>query len=189
MRSQPNRDYVSDDVVQTPPELARRLVKHFRPSGQVLEPCKGAGNFLRALRAYAGARTAVAPTTKRDAPRARVVWCEIKEGRDFYDWTENVDWVMTNPPWSQLRRFLQQAMMVAEHVVFLMTVNHVWTKARLRDIHAAGFALKEIVLLEMPGSFPQSGFQLGAVHLARGWKGAVTVTDWTGMVSIKRPGR
>jgi hypothetical protein len=28
----------------------------------------------------------------------------------------------------------------------------------------------------MPKSFPQSGFQLGAVYVARGWTGNITLT-------------
>lgn len=157
MRSQPNRDYVSNDDVQTPDDLASRLVGHFRPSGRILEPCKGDGSFLRHLR---GAD-----------------WCEIKEGRDFFAWTESVDWIITNPPWSQIRRFLQHAMRIADHVVFLMTINHVWTKARLRDIRESRFALREICLVEMPDTFPQSGFQLGAVHVQRGWAGDIRFSD------------
>jgi hypothetical protein len=157
---QPNRDYVSNDDVQTPLALARALVRHFRPRGRVLEPCKGAGNILRCL------------------PR-RADWCEIKAGRDFYAWKTKVDWILTNPPWSQVRPFLQHAMRHADHVVFLLTINHVWTRARLRDIQAAGFGIRQIVLVDMPATFPQSGFQLGAVHIARGWKGAIALVDLT----------
>ncbi|MSU72083.1 MAG: hypothetical protein EXS43_07035 [Opitutus sp.] len=166
MRSQPNRNYVSNDEVQTPPELARRLVKHFRPWGRILEPCRGDGNFLAAL------------------PR-RTVWCEIKAGRDFFAWDRKVDWIITNPPWSEIRLFLQHAMRYSDHVVFLLTINHVWTRARVRDIRNAGFGIREIVLVDMPASFPQSGFQLGAVYVARGWKGKITLTDFTGAVPQK----
>ena len=38
-----------NDCVQTPIELARDIVNHFKPNGKMLEPCKGAGNFLSAL--------------------------------------------------------------------------------------------------------------------------------------------
>lgn len=165
MRFQPNRDYVSDDVVQTPVEMAGRLVRHFRPRGRILEPCCGEGHFLVHL------------------PGAE--WCEIRKGRDFFEWEERVDWIITNPPWSQIRAFLGHAMEVADDVVFLMTVNHVWTKARVRDMRERGFGLKEIALVEMPEEFPQSGFQLGAVHVARGWRGPVTLTD----LSVEVPGR
>lgn len=157
MKHQPNRDYVSDDVVQTPPELARRIVRHFRPTGAILEPCRGEGNFLRWLPGAA--------------------WCEIKEGRNFFHWNQPVDWIVTNPPWSQIRPFLQHSMRLAKDIVFLMTVNHVWTKARIRDMKEAGFGIREICLVEMPEEFPQSGFQLGAIHIQRAWRGGIRLSD------------
>ncbi len=160
VRYQPNRDYVSNDDIQTPPALARQLLDHFKPRGGVLEPCRGDGNIFRLLPAGS-------------------FWCEIKEDRDFFARDRPVDWIITNPPWSQVRRFLQHAMSISENVVFLLTINHVWTKARLLDIWAEGFGLREIVLVDMPASFPQSGFQLGAVLLERSWKGAVSLTDLT----------
>jgi len=168
MKSQPNRNYVSNDDVQTPVHLAERIVRHFKPNGRILEPCCGEGRFLKFM------------------PGAS--WCEIKRGRDFLKWREPVDWIVTNPPWSQIRTFLGHAMTVADNVVFLMTVNHVWTKARIRDVREAGFQLKEICLVEMPPEFPQSGFQLGAVHLARGWKGLVRLSDISLDRRVTRPG-
>ncbi len=157
MRCQPNRNYTSDDVVQTPPEMAQRLVKHFQPAGRILEPCCGQGHFLKAL------------------PGAD--WCELSKDKDFFDWDKQVDWIVTNPPWSKIRPFLAHSMEVSDHIVFLMTVNHAWTKARLRDVKESGFGIKEIALLEMPLTFPQSGFQLGAVYYARGWNGNIKFTD------------
>jgi hypothetical protein len=163
MKSQPNRNYVSNDDVQTPPALAAIVAAHFRPQGRILEPCAGAGNFLRALNDL--------------GPTVSACWCEIRHGRDFFAWREPVDWIVTNPPWSQFRAFLQHAMTVADQVVFLVTVNHLWTRARLRDIAAAGFGLREILLLDTPAAFPPLGFQLGAVHLARGPSSVVKLTD------------
>jgi hypothetical protein len=58
-----------------------------------------------------------------------------------------------------------------------MTINHVWTKARIRDVYGSGFGIREICLVEMPDTFPQSGFQLGAVYIARGWRGAIGFSD------------
>ena len=160
MKSQPNRDYHSDDVIQTPPPLARRLVDHFKPQGRILEPCRGDGNIFQCLPAGSD-------------------WCEVKEGRDFYEWTEAVDWIITNPPWSQIRNFLRHSMSVANHVVFLMTVNHIWTRARVRDVKDYGFGIREICLVDMPETFPQSGFQLGAIYVARDWTGDIRLSDIT----------
>lgn len=161
MRSQPNRDYVSNDDIQTPPALARALVAVLQPSGRILEPCVGDGAFLRAL----------PPGTE---------WCEIKRGRDFYDWREPVDWIVTNPQWSQVRRFLQHSFLVADHVAVLMTVNHAWTKARLRDAKTAGFGLRRIILVNMPASFPQSGFQLGMVVYQRSYQDPIALDEIAG---------
>ncbi len=159
MRFQPNRDYASNDDIQTPLNLAGRIVRYFQPAGRVLEPCAGDGNFLAHL------------------PGAD--WCELKKGRDFLMYEGRIDWIITNPPWSQIRPFLTKAFQSADNVVFLMTINHAWTKARLRIAKENQFGLKTIVLTETPKSFPQSGFQLGAVHYKRHWQGAIALVDLT----------
>lgn len=144
MRSQPNRNYVSNDDIQTPPELAQRLVTHFQPTGRILEPCAGDGHFLRALRAHARTQSrrslgegGLALNSFRPS---RVFWCEVKRNRDFFTWQQPVDWIITNPPWSQFRRFLQHALAHAEHIVFLVTINHLWTRARQHDIKSPALA-------------------------------------------------
>jgi len=172
MRSQPNRDYVSNDDIQTPLALARRLVAHFEPQGKILEPCRGHGNFLKALREHQRLSAKISGLKKSE-----ISWCEVKLARDFFDWDQPVDWIITNPPWSQIRDFLCHAMEMADNVVFLFTINHLWTKARLRDIRNADHGIREIVLVDMPKTFPQSGFQLGAVHLQYGWKGKITLCE------------
>ena len=150
MKNQPNRNCKSDDVVMTPEPLCKEIVEHFKPTEKILEPCKGTGNFLKYMKAD---------------------WCEINEGKDFFDYDKKVDWIITNPPWSQIRPFLKHSMKVADNIVFLVTVNHLWTKARIRDLKESGFWVKEILLLDIPKEFPQSGFQLGAILITRGDKG------------------
>lgn len=156
MKFQPSRNYVSNDDIQTPVELAGRIVSYFQPIGRILEPCAGDGHFLQHL------------------PDAE--WCEIKRGRDFFSYDQRVDWVLTNPPWSQIRPFLEHAFRIADHVVFLMTINHAWTKARLRIARNNSFALRTLLMVDTPACFPQSGFQLGAVHYQRGWSGPVILS-------------
>lgn len=159
MKSQPNRNYISNDDIMTPQSLAEQIVKHFAPEGEILEPCKGEGSFLAFL----------PPDTK---------WCEIKEGKDFFSYNEYADWIITNPPWSQMKNFLLHSMDISWNVVFLMTLNHLWTKARLRDMLLQEHSIKEIILVDTPESFPQSGFQLGIVHLQKYYCGSITFTDW-----------
>lgn len=156
MKNQPNRNYKSDDVVMTPIDLAERLVRHFEPKGKGLEPCCGSGNILRFL--------------------DNADWCEITKGKDFFDYNGKVDYIFTNPPFSKIRAFLQKSMEVADNIYFLFTINHLWTKARLRDIAEQGFGIAEICIFDTPKEFPQSGFQFGMVHLARGYIGDIKFT-------------
>jgi hypothetical protein len=53
-------------------------------------------------------------------------------------------------------------------------------------VRECGFGFKEICLVDMPASFPQSGFQLGAVHWQRGWDGPLSVTDFTSKTVVPR---
>ena len=70
---------------QTPPELGRDLMAylapHIEPGDVLYEPFAGEGAFLNAFPA--------------GNPKH---WTEISKGRDYKDFTETYDWVITNPP-------------------------------------------------------------------------------------------
>jgi len=167
MKNQSNRNYKSNDEVQTPVDLAVEIMNHFKPTGKILEPCKGDGNFIQAYESYN------LITQLENNEGIKWGYCEINEDKDFFDFNGKVDWIITNPPWSKIRKFLQHSMNLADNIVFLITINHLWTKARLRDIKEAGFGIKEIMMVDTPKEFPQMGFQLGAVHLQKGWNGDI----------------
>jgi hypothetical protein len=166
MKSQPNRNYKSDDEIMTPEYLAEALVNHFKPCGRILEPCKGTGNFLKFL--------------PKDT-----LWCEISEGKNFFDFNEEVDWIITNPPWSQVRKFLQHSLNISKNICFLLTINHLWTKARIRDIKEAGFGIKEIVIFDTPDNFPPLGFQVGMIHLQAKYSGDIIFSDLSGLIETQ----
>jgi transcriptional regulator with XRE-family HTH domain len=153
-RAVPTRNAPELDVVYTPRALARDVVEHFQPTGVILEPCKGDGSFLDEFPADADAK-----------------WCEIEEGRDFFVFSGQVDWIISNPPWSEFRAFNLHAMGVATNIVWVIPLVHLSGKARIRDVRGAGFGLREIMLVDTPKGWPQGGFQIAAVHLKRGFKG------------------
>jgi hypothetical protein len=158
MKYQPGRNYSSNDNIMTPESLAKNLIDHFNPCGVILDPCRGTGSFYNHL-------------------SGDVLWCEIEEGRDFFDFDEHVDWIITNPPWSKIRKFLIHSMELSDNVCFLSTINHLWTKARIRDIKDCGFGIKEIVIFDTPENFPQSGFQVGMFHLKKDYKGSIEFSE------------
>lgn len=163
MKNRPLAPKGGNDRVYTPPELARQIVEHFDVREQRLDPCRGTGAFFNAMLDH--------------FEFGFVEWCEIDEGVDFLttEITQHYDWVVTNPPWSQLRAFLKKSMEVADNVVFLCLVNAFFMKARQQDIVDAGFAMKEILFVPTPAKpWPQTGFSLGAVHIQKGYLGPVT---------------
>lgn len=165
MKSQPNRNYISNDKIMTPIDLAEKIVKYFKPKGKyILEPCKGTGNFIKAFKKY--------------APKSKILWCEINQNKDFMDFQGKVDWIITNPPWSKIRNFLIKSLETSNNVCFLMTINHLWTKARIRDINDNSFGIKEIIIFDTPNNFPPLGFQVGIVHLKKYHQGDIKFTQW-----------
>jgi hypothetical protein len=162
--SAPKLRGVVNDLVYTKPTLAQRLIHHFNPTGRILDPCRGGGAFYDHL-----------PET-RD-------WCEIRDGRDFLEWNEPLDWVITNPPWSKepYRAISAHAFEIADNVVLLTRLhNAIGTTARHHDWRSRGHALREIVFVswEDAGLSPE-GFVLGAFYWQRGWNGDAKLTYWT----------
>jgi hypothetical protein len=133
------------DAVYTPDWCVADMVRYFQPTGRILEPCKGGGAFLRHL----------PPET---------FWCEIREGRDFFAWSEHVDWIITNPPYSIGREFLRHALSVSDNVVFLLPARNIFSGyGTLRE--AAGWGgiaatLKEAVDIVYRGKIAVSTLRL-----------------------------
>ena len=89
-----------DDIILTPPDVARDVVKFFAPRGRVLDPCRGNGAFADEM--------------------PGCDWCEIRDGKDFFGWREPVDWIVSNPPYSIFSEFLRHSFVVAENIVYLI---------------------------------------------------------------------
>jgi len=150
-----------NDKIYTPDYLAKQIVyyfsKYFKVNDIFLEPAKGDGSFYKYF-----------PDTK--------YWCEIDEGRDFFVFNKQVDWIITNPPFSLVRKYLLHSFKInTKNIVFLITINHILgLKARLRDIDIYNYGIKEVLLLDKtPKEFPQSGFQWGVVWLQKGYNGYI----------------
>lgn len=160
----PPKNTPEKDIVMTPPWLAQEIVDHFSPKGFILDPCKGEGAFYNIL-----------PEDRRD-------WCELSEGKDFFDYCEKVDWIITNPPWSKMQPFLLHGMEISDNIVFLTTINHYTTKRRIRDMRENNFSIKEIYCVPTPEKpWPQLGFQLAAIHTKRGYVGEITMSYSSGL--------
>lgn len=148
------------DVVFTPRWLSEAIVAHFQPTGVCLDPCMGDGAFYDYL-----------PQNGRD-------WCEIENGRDFYQYTQHVDWCIGNPPYSHLLSWIRHSFSIAENIVYLVPLHRVMASAQfLSDVNQWG-GLKEVFFI---GTGTDAGFPFGhalaAVYYQREWRGGTTWTE------------
>jgi hypothetical protein len=153
-----------NDKVYTPDFIVDEVLSIFLPkvgkSECLLEPFKGKGAFYNKM------------------PLGRTDWCEIDEGKDFFDYDKSVDWIITNPPYSIFKQVLPKALEVSDNIVLVIPINKLLSSMpRLMDIKRAGFGIKHIHYL---GSGRQLkfpfGFPVGAVYIKKGFEGSVDIT-------------
>lgn len=155
-----------NDIVYTSPQFAQKIVSYFNPQGTCLEPCKGDGAFYNVL-----------PQPK--------LYCELQEGKDFLEFNQEVDWIITNPPWSSkaYRAVANHAFKLADNVVFLIRFHNAFgTFARHRDYLEHNHSLKEIILCKWQEAFDESkvpeGFALAIVHWQKNYSGNCKWSYW-----------
>ncbi len=145
------------DRVMTPKWVATDIVNYFSPRGNILEPFKGSGVF-----------TDLMPSAS---------WCEIDEGSDFFNWHSPVDWIVTNPPYSQTRQCFNHAARFAANIVFLVPLRNIFSGyGFVCEIYRYG----GIVAIRLYGTGGRVGFPMGnaigAMHFQRDYRGT---TDWS----------
>lgn len=101
------------DVVYTRSDIAKNIVKSLNPKGICLDPCKGDGAFYNHL------------------PNAD--YCELGEGKDFFDYNKKCNWIIGNPPYSIFFDFLQHSFELAENVSFLVPTNKIFQRQIVMD--------------------------------------------------------
>jgi len=149
------------DKIMTNEKVAIKIIKHFQPTGLVLEPARGTGNFYNNF------------NKQKD-------WCEIDEEKDFFDYNKKVNWIITNPPYSIYDNFLLKCFEVADNVVLLVPLAKAFKSRKIDNAIEKYGGLKEIVFLGGGGeiSFP-FGFPCGCLYYKRNYKGKIKYTRLT----------
>ena len=145
------------DVVYTPDWVAKDMVEFFKPSGRVLDPCKGDGAFTKYL--------------------TNAEWCEIELGRDFFKWTEPVDWIIGNPPYGMFSEWIDYSFGIANHVCYLLPANKPFNGNRIfRNIFTWG----GITHMRWYGALAAWSklfrYPVAAVYFQRNYKGPMYTT-------------
>ena len=152
----------ASDTIQTNLKIAEMIVEVFNPHGLVLEPCRGNGNIYKYL-----------PEPKD--------WCEILQGRDFFDYHKKVDWIITNPPYSIYDRFLEHCFEVTDNVVLLVPIAKAFKSMQIERMVDKYGGLSVIWLI---GSGTDCGFGFGfptgCLYYQRGYTGPIE--RWVGLL-------
>jgi len=127
------------DIVFTPDFVSSYIVKFINPIGKCLDPCKGDGAFLKYL-----------PVDSD--------YCEINEGKDFFDYNDKVDWIIGNPPYSIFESFLRKSFEIADNVSFLVPTNKIFQRQIIMDLITKWGGVKSIIIF---GSGQLIGFPFG----------------------------
>jgi len=159
------------DVVYTDDIVAQAIIEFYKPSGVILDPCKGDGAFYRHL--PAGSH-----------------WCEITEGKDFFAWNTKVDWVIGNPPYSIFANWLYHSMEIADNICYLVPPQKFFYSYKTKKVIDTWGGLKHEFVIGPAAwiGFP-FGWVVSAVLLQRGYKGGMVSTIWNAAEQMLAPDR
>lgn len=123
-----SRDRKKDDYM-TPLELSKEIIDivPLEKNDIVLDPFMGQGSFYNQYPDY----------VIKD-------WCEIEKDKDFFEYDHNVDWIISNPPFSKLNDVIQKTIKICRKgFCYIMGTNNV-TPHRIKMIKEAGYNLTHI---------------------------------------------
>lgn len=149
-----------NDKVYTPLPIAKKIIDLFPLYGKVLDPFKGGGAFYNQYPDF----------IIKD-------WCEIEDGKDFFEYSGKVDWIISNPPYSILDEVLKHSFEIAENVVYLVPLSKIFTSLkRIRGILGFG-DIKEIHIISAGKCGFPFGFPACAIWLQKGYKGETKIKE------------
>jgi len=126
------------DVFYTPKGLAERMIclTNLKQNDMVLDAFAGKMVFFDCFPSF-----------------VKKGWCEITEGKDFFDYVEMVDWVVSNPPYSLLDKIFKKLVLMCNKGFTLLLSMHNLTPKRIDEIQKAGFGLRLIHFVRIKGWF------------------------------------
>ena len=80
-------------------------------------------------------------------------WCEIEMGRDFFEYNHEVDWIISNPPFSKMSKVLDHcAKICRKGFGLIMTPLHM-NPNRFSKLEEKGFFPTKLFLFKSPSWF------------------------------------
>lgn len=133
-----HRKFANDEFM-TPPKLAKGLVKlvPLVAGNEVIDPCPGDGAFYDALPSFVF--------------KSKIIG-------DFFSFNHNIEWLVSNPPYSKLDDWLKHSFDISEIGVAYLLGLHNITPRRLEMANGYGFGLTTMHLCKVFHWFGISAF-------------------------------
>ncbi len=138
-----NRDDANDEIY-TPISLAKKLIKklNLKNSSSCYDPFYGTGSFFNNFH-----------------DNAENDWSEINLGKDFFKNEKSFDWVISNPPFSQLSKIIEKTCEISNEGFGYILPSYSLTTSRIRLARSKGFNLNKMIFFDNPKSWG-IGFQM-----------------------------
>lgn len=149
-----------NDKCMTPPDVAKALIAllPIKDTDWVLDPFRGKGAFFDNF-----------PFNSRD-------WCEIDDDKDFFDYYDDLDWIISNPPYSIFDAVLDHSFEIANNVAYLVPLSKIFSSmGRIRKWQAYGNIKAIWILSASKCGFP-FGFPAAFVWWQKDYKGETKIT-------------
>ena len=145
------------DIVYTPDSVAADIVSFFPICMPCLDPCAGDGVFLKFL------------------PQG-AEYCEIRNGKDFFNYSKSVDWIVGNPPYSIFKDFLAHSFNIAENIVYIVPTNKIFQSFKVMDLIERNGGIHTMLIYGCGQNvgFP-FGFSVGAFYFKKGFNGSTKI--------------
>ncbi len=115
----------ANDIFITPLPLAKKAIDMitFKPNDIWFDPFKNSGSYYNQF------------------PNENKVYSEILEGKDFFEFEDNVDIICSNPPYSLLDKVITKSIDLQPKVInYLIGVGNL-TARRIEMLEKAGYGL------------------------------------------------
>lgn len=104
-------------------------------------------------------------------------WCEIDYGKDFFEYSNKVDWIITNPPYSIFDEVLQHSFEISDNIVYLVPLSKIFTSmSRVRKILNYGNIKYIYILSASKCGFP-FGFPCCVIWIPKNYKGETKIKE------------
>ncbi len=119
-----NYDLLESDYVETPMWCAKDMVEYFKPSGKILDPCRGKNKVFWNI--------------------LKCDWNEITEDNDFFENNNHYDWIIGNPPYSIFSIWIKHSYDIADNIVYLLPTFKIFNALSLMRLYRDRGGIKHI---------------------------------------------